>query len=187
MISARRMRVNKYGISIVTIPWSSFLSKNSRNNVARSRVYTPKEVKEVQDNITRLFSELDREWFDTKTWLGIHVQMATRKSDAINVLETVADGVKKGIGIDDKWFSIDNLDWQLLPTNPEVTIQIWQEADEHERVCPTCLEILPLTRGDFGVSVKGWRGFAGVCRPCASKNVSARRKLLKEKENKKNG
>ena len=63
-------------------------------------------------------------WPKQKTWLDIIVQKPNHRSDALNVIDTLADGIKEGIGIDDRWFSISLLDWEIVKENPMILVQV---------------------------------------------------------------
>lgn len=68
-----------------------------------------------------------------KVWLDIHVQRGDMKSDPINLLDATADAVKTIIRVDDRWFAVARLDWELVRNErPFVRIQIWQDADSDE-------------------------------------------------------
>jgi hypothetical protein len=65
-----------------------------------------------------------------KIWLDIMVEKANHRSDAINTIDILCDGLKKGIGIDDRWFSIARLDWCLVKDRrPVVRVRVFQEQD----------------------------------------------------------
>lgn len=46
--------------------------------------------------------------------------------DAINFLDAVADVLKKVIGVDDKWYSVKSIDWDLDKLNPRIIVKIYQ-------------------------------------------------------------
>jgi len=60
-----------------------------------------------------------------KTWVKIMVYRPDMKSDPINFLDVIADGVKAGLGIDDNLFAAV-VDWELDPGNPGIVIKVEQ-------------------------------------------------------------
>ena len=65
-----------------------------------------------------------------KVWLDLFVQRADLKSDPINVLDGVADAVKDLVGLDDRWFAIWQLDWDLVRhESPWLRLHLWQDPD----------------------------------------------------------
>jgi hypothetical protein len=88
-----------------------------------------------------------------KVWLDILVQKSSHKSDAINVLDGIADSLKVALGVDDNWFCVRRLDWEVVKRDPVVIIGIGQETDQHHRICSHCgrcllLSAFPTRNGD---------------------------------------
>lgn len=105
---------------------------------------------------------------DAKVFVDIFVQKPDNKGDAINVVDSVCDGVKDAIGIDDRWFCLRGLDWEVVKSGtPRIWIGVGQEVTEHHRVCSCCGRILPLDA--FGKrTADKVHGKARVCRECLS-------------------
>lgn len=153
----------------VKIPWSNKLSKNARMSFNRThkhaRPFIVQQVRQLQKNLSDEFRNTGP-WYEAKVWLDIHVEMETRKSDAINIIDTVADAVKNGIGVDDKWFSIHRLDWSINKIDPVVTITVFQDSDGHKRFCSKCNLLYPLTPENFGIRRSDVHGLDTICRAC---------------------
>jgi hypothetical protein len=61
-----------------------------------------------------------------KTWLSIHVYKKNHTGDGINLLDGIADAVKKAVGIDDCWFS-SLTDWTICdPKDQHILIKVSQ-------------------------------------------------------------
>lgn len=73
-----------------------------------------------------------------KVWISIFVQKPHHRSDAVNVVDYICDGIKVGLGIDDRWFSIGRLDWEISKDNPQIYIGIGQESLVQSRICSAC-------------------------------------------------
>jgi len=116
----------------LTVPLTSTLSKNAQHEIGKGQVFLREGAKADRYAIGwELKSALQGRVFQPrrKVWLDIFVQRADLKSDPINVLDAVADAVKGVIGVDDRWFAVAQLDWELVRNKaPFVRIKIWQEA-----------------------------------------------------------
>lgn len=118
----------------VTIPYHvSGLSKNAQHAVATRRVVLRADAQAAREALGwELKICLQGRVFHPqhKVWISVFVQRQDMKSDPINVLDAVADAVKEVIGVDDRWFAVDRLDWALVRhQRPFVRIRLWQDAD----------------------------------------------------------
>jgi hypothetical protein len=68
-----------------------------------------------------------------KVWIDILVQKPNHKGDA----------VKDTLPVDDRWFCIRRLDWEIVKDNPRLFVGIGQESDENCQVCSCCGQIKP--------------------------------------------
>lgn len=62
-----------------------------------------------------------------KTWLKIMDYRPDVRTDSINFLDVIADGVKVDLGIDDNLFAAV-VDWELRPENPGIVIEVEQDG-----------------------------------------------------------
>lgn len=62
-----------------------------------------------------------------KVYLSIYAEIENHRGDALNLLDTIADAVKEGIGIDDRWFAIKLLDWEIKKDG-KINIEIFQQS-----------------------------------------------------------
>lgn len=162
----------------LAIPWSSMLLKNHVWSYSRGHVFLRQEARQAEEAlIVRIKMALGQEYpfFHNKIWLSIYAQKPDhRAGDAINLIDRIADAVKKAINIDDRWFSIRRVDWEIAKVNPRIFIEISQEATEHGSVCSTCGLIL-----GFDSFTKNKRTKLGISREC--RNCSGQLDALKRK------
>lgn len=104
---------------------------------------------------------------NNKFWVGLLVEKPDNKSDAINVVDLVCDGIRDGCGIDDRWFSLSFVDWCINKNEPRIAIQLGQDSDFDAQACSKCGLILPLTMFAKNKSNKLGRG--RVCESCRIK------------------
>lgn len=163
------------------VPFTNSASKNRRwSQMAGGRgIFIPVDVL----NYTQLISQetrkalQGRQIFENKVWLSFFVQKPDHKSDAVNVVDTFCDAIKTVIGVDDRWYSIDVLDWEIKKREPHVYVRIGQADCFDARPCSYCGEIYPL---DHFHKSKGNRlGYGRECRECKSV-VAAKRKELSQ-------
>jgi Holliday junction resolvase RusA-like endonuclease len=157
----------------IAIPFTYSASKNHLwATTNKGHVYRRTESNAVQNEIIlRLKSAVSGvKIYRNKIWLDIFVQKPDHRGDAINVLDMVADAVKEAIGIDDRWFSIRRIDWQIVKQNPRIFIGIGQDEQDlfDAKLCSYCGRILPEEK--FSKTGR-------ECRECTSqKNFSRRSK-----------
>ena len=96
-----------------------------------------------------------------KLYIDIFVQMPAHRGDAVNFVDTVCDGLKVALGLDDKWFCIRRVDWEVCKTDPRIFIGFGQEEAEDVVICQSCGRLLPLE-----AFPKNWRGKFGVNKQC---------------------
>lgn len=77
-----------------------------------------------------------------KTMLRVVVHKSTWQSDAINVVDLLADGVKKGLDVDDHWFEISVQFEMVKPGDERLSVVISQEEVADCWWCSSCREYL---------------------------------------------
>lgn len=150
-----------------SFPYSWAASKNRSFRIAASgRPFKIKELKQYQDALALCVASAVRgqKVYKNKIWVEFFVQKPSHKSDAINIVDTVCDAIKIGLGVDDRWFSIKQLDWQITKTDPQIYISIYQRDPYDASACSWCGEILPLTAFKEAKSAKS--GISSVCAEC---------------------
>ena len=106
----------------------------------------------------------DRTPVQAKVWVDILVQKPNHKGDAINVVDLVCDALKLAIDVDDRWFSIRRLDWEIVKTDPQLIVGIGQDTDVPVQACSSCGFIQPFDA--FGKNRGAKNGIDRNCRDC---------------------
>jgi hypothetical protein len=99
-----------------------------------------------------------------RVWLDIFVQKPNHKGDAINVLDLVADAAKKSLGLDDRWFSIRRLDWEITKGRGMLYLGVGQEDVPDVQACSICGRLLELSA--FTKSKGSKNGVGRECLEC---------------------
>lgn len=107
-----------------------------------------------------------------KVWVSIFVQKPNHRGDAVNVIDVVCDAVKEAIGVDDRWFSLRSVDWEIAKVNPRIFITVGQETWDDALVCSSCGRVQGLEC--FQKAKHGPLGRSRTCKECSS----ARRRNL---------
>lgn len=151
----------------VAVPFSYAASKNHIYSLSpRGHVFLRKESVAIRESITTALKRAlaGREVVQNKIWLDILVQKPNHKGDAVNVVDLVCDGVKRALTVDDRWFCIRRLDWQIVKHNPRLFVGIGQEKVVESQVCCYCGIIKPAKH--FGKRSGGFRGIGRECKKC---------------------
>jgi len=156
-------------------PFQSLFSKNAIYRTGYGgHVFIRKEVRALRDAIAMTFMPFRKDYVNNKVWLEIFVQKPNQRSmDAVNVVDTVCDAVKVGLGIDDRWFSIYRLDWEIVKDNPRIFVGASQENCQYSIACSLCGRILTLDK--FNKNRSAMHGVARHCIEC----LKAMRQLYK--------
>lgn len=150
------------------VPFDGNLSKNRKLKVTREgRVYTNSDTRHIMERITQLVLSSQIKWNINKIYLEIIVQKPNMRGDAINFLDAIADAVKKGLPLDDNWFAVEKIDWEIVKKDPRIYISIMQEAEDRYP-CSFCGIFKPLT--EFGKDKNSKYGITGECKTCLKKS-----------------
>lgn len=166
----------------LTFPFDYGMSKNAiwRTN-GKGHIHLRKESNEIRQAMALAFSQHKSQVVQAKLWIDILVQKPNHRGDAVNVVDMVCDAIKDGIGLDDRWFSIRRLDWQIVKANPNIIVGIAQSATRDQRVCSYCGLILDL-QPHFPKRAHGALGYGRVCKVCerSTEKIRSRQRLSKE-------
>lgn len=115
-----------------TLPLSGKWSKNRTHSLTKDQtgIVLRKSAREIKSAVawsTKL-AVRGMAFRQDKVWLDIMVYKLNMRSDAVNVVDIVCDGIKLGLEIDDRWYAIRQLDWEVVPANPRIVIGIGQQA-----------------------------------------------------------
>ena len=151
----------------IAVPFSYAASKN---HLYASRcvghISLREETNAVEDAIAERVRNItqDQRIAHNKVWVDLLIQKNNHKGDAINFLEVICDGIKRGLGIDDRWFCIRKLDWEIVKIEPMMFIGFGQASDVDCQVCCYCGQIKPFHC--FGKRKTGHLGIARECKDC---------------------
>jgi len=151
----------------VEVPFSYAASKNHIYTMRRfGHLALRREARHIR---TAISMSLQRELQSVhvahnKVWIEILVQKPNHKGDAVNVVDLVCDAVKDAIGVDDRWFAIRRLDWEIVKENPKLFVGVGQESDQDCQICSYCGGIKPLS--EFNSSRYAALGVGRECREC---------------------
>ncbi len=156
----------------VKVPFLYRMSKNAIFTTNRfGHVALRREAKAIRHEITLVVREslrrLDDYGFEIKSnklWIDLLVQKPNHRGDAINVVDLVCDAIKDACGLDDRWFSIRRIDWEIVKDQPYLFIGIGQEECEEGRVCSACGAIQDRTM--FPKNSHDKEGISRICKPC---------------------
>lgn len=132
----------------IAIPFSEVYSKNALTSSRSDMGH--KSIREQRNQLmSELVSKIKQtsrtiKWQEDKVWIDLFIQKPNHKFDAINFVTTICDSIKEAIQVDDKWFSIRKLDWQIIKENPLIFIGISQVQEGNKRTCSKCGRILHL-------------------------------------------
>lgn len=164
-----------YDDSVAELIWMlrvmvPFTYAASKNHIYASRktghVFLRSESRAKRTEISLAIREGlgDRKVAHNKVWIDILVQKPNHSGDAINVIDLVCDAIKDVIPVDDRWFCIRRVDWEIIKDDPQLIVGIGQATTEDAQVCSYCGQIKPLnafTR-DKGRPL----GVGSECREC---------------------
>ncbi|MDR0474542.1 MAG: RusA family crossover junction endodeoxyribonuclease [Treponema sp.] len=169
--------VNLWWQVTIAIPFSYSGSKNHLwSTTGKGHVYRRGESNAMQEQIALMLkcALSGKKIYRNKIWIDIYVQKPDHRGDAINFVDLIADAIKTSVGIDDRWFSIRRLDWQIVKENPRIFIGIGQEATFDAKICSYCGRILPEEM--FGKSKR-------ECKECTSEKGHLTALANRKKEN----
>jgi len=149
------------------VPFSYAASKNHIYALnKRGHVALRRETRQMRDRLTRelRLALQGRRIAHNKVWIDILVQKPDHRGDAVNVVDLVCDAVKDAIPVDDRWFCIRCLDWEVCKDGGQLIVGIGQESDADCQVCSYCGRIRPLT--EFNVASNRPLGVGRECKEC---------------------
>lgn len=156
----------------IMVPYLGAVSKNYIWGFSGKggHVYKRQQSNDYRATISLLIKSSLREnkfkVYNNKVWLDFFVQKPTHKSDAINVVDLLCDALKDGLGVDDRWFCIRRLDWEIVKGDPQIYIGISQGPQFDAQACSYCGAIKSLE--EFNLQAHNKNGRHRVCKTCSS-------------------
>lgn len=151
----------------IAVPFSYAASKNHIYTMRnRGHVALRRESRALRDEMTlRLRVALaDRRLAHNKLWIDILVQKPDHRGDAVNVVDLVCDAIKDAVPVDDRWFSLRRVDWEIVKENPQLFLKVGQETDQDCQVCSHCGQIRSFA--EFTKRRNSRLGIDRVCKVC---------------------
>lgn len=153
----------------VAVPFSSACSKNhlwamcDRGHVAL-REESRKVRRLLSESLSLAIREAGARPVQNRVWLDMLVQKPSHKSDAVNLIDLVCDAAKQAVGVDDRWFCVRRLDWEIVKAGPRLIVGVGQDSTEAVSICACCGRILPLAA--FSKNRSRPLGVGRECRGC---------------------
>ena len=151
----------------ISLPFSYAMSKNHMfTNTRFGHRALRQQSRSYRDDITLLLKDAIRgvSIKNNKLWVDIFVQKPNHRGDAANVLDLVLDGIKDATGVDDRWYSIRRLDWEIVKDRPQLFVGIGQEECVDSIACSSCGLILALDQ--FSKNLSNPIGVSRDCKEC---------------------
>lgn len=153
----------------VSIPFSYGMSKNRLyHNGARGNKVLTAAARSHRDSLTNAVKAAcsKQKVASNKLWVSMLVQKPDNRGDAVNMIDIVCDAIKRAIPLDDRWYSIRGVDWQIVKSDPRIYVGIGQESLEDVLVCSCCGRSLPIEA--FSKKKSSMTGRDRDCRECKS-------------------
>lgn len=151
----------------LAVPFDWRFSKNAAWQVGRGgHIFLSAEVRALREALALQFKMALKgtKWPQRKTYVDILVQKPDHRGDAVNVVDFICDALKNALSVDDRWFSLRFVDWQIIKDQPKIYIGVGRDGDEDQQVCSYCGRILLLRH--FWKDRHGRLGVGRECTEC---------------------
>jgi hypothetical protein len=151
----------------IAIPFTYATSKNHIYTLRRAgHVALRREARAKRAEITaKIRRALEgKRIAHNKLWIDILVQKPDHRGDAVNVVDLVCDAIKDAVPVDDRWFCIRRLDWEIAKEEPRLYVGLGQDSDVDSQVCSYCGQIKALT--EFNKHKHNPLGAGRECKEC---------------------
>lgn len=155
----------------VSVPFSWAGSKNHIFSTrANGHVFMRQESSYMRFNLTNAVREAlaGVTVANNKLWIDVFVQKPSMRGDAVNFVDMICDAVKDAMLLDDRWFSIRAVDWQIAKNDPMIFVGIGQESITDLQACSSCGRLL--TYDKFQKNSARLNGVGLNCKECQSLN-----------------
>lgn len=151
----------------VGVPFSWAGSKNHIfSSTSRGHVFMRDESRYMRTLLTEKVAEAvaSAPLVQNKLWIDIFVQKPRQNGDAVNFVDMVCDAVKDALPLDDRWYCLRAVDWQIAKQDPMLFVGVGQDADVNVQACSSCGRLLTF---DMFQRHKGLKhGIGRNCRDC---------------------
>ena len=158
----------------VSVPFTYALSKNHHAQMsARGHVFLRKQSREARARVSEevRLAVAGAPIVQNKLWIDLVVQKPNHRGDAINVLDLVCDAIKVATGVDDRWFCLARVDWQIVKREPCILIGVDQYDSDNVQACASCGRLLQVAS-----FYKNKRTPLGASRECKDCHLAGNRK-----------
>lgn len=139
---------------------SKSVAHGSARHKNRKTIISRAEHTVARNELASAIRQHPGNWYRAHLSIYLKVVMPRFLTDAVNYVDSIADAVRDGTGIDDKWFKF-TVDWGIDRDNPRLELTVIQAATEHYAWCPLCGNMKPEV---FFYYAKERR--MGECRKC---------------------
>lgn len=165
----------------ISVPFSYATSKNHLYTMRRcGHIALRREVVAKRREIAAAVRSAlqGRRVAHNKLWIDVLVQKPDHRGDAVNVIDLLCDAIKDATGLDDRWYCIRQLDWEIVKNEPKLIIGLGQDSEIDCQVCSYCGQVKPLDA--FTKKAGTHLGVDRVCRGCRREGriLAARRGAL---------
>lgn len=132
-------------LSRVAVPFSWTASKNAIYSLnGRGHVAIRSEARAWRDVLIFKIREATKAQTirQNKLWIDIFVQKNNNRGDAVNMVDLVCDAVKVAIDLDDRWFCIRRVDWEVVRQDGYIYVGVGQEDVTDVQICSGCGQAL---------------------------------------------
>lgn len=157
----------------IAVPFTYALSKNAIYGVTRfGGKYLKPEARacrdEIVDSVMLAIAAARVHVGRNVLCFSLHVEKPNQSGDAINVIDLVADAIKRAIPLDDRWYAIGRVTWAVTPDHPSLYIAIEQADATDSQVCDACGLILPDEDFPPAAGRRSAIGRGDICAGCLS-------------------
>lgn len=161
----------------VGVPFSWAGSKNHIfSNTARGHVYMRHESRYMRTLLTEQVMDVvdATKLVQNKLWIDIYVQKPKQNGDAVNFVDMVCDAVKDALPLDDRWYSLRSVDWQIVKHEPMLFVGLGQDTDVNVQACSSCGRFLTF---DMFQRNRGLpNGIGRNCRDCTAVKAKSKKR-----------
>jgi len=161
----------------LSVPFDYASSKNHAMQMGgySGHVFLRKESRQYREMVRQAIADAvaDAPVVIAKLWIDLIIQKPNHRGDAVNALDMLMDSIKEGCGVDDRWFCLLRLDWQIVKHKPQILIGLAQKDSEECRACSYCGRVLSLQ--GFSKNIGMPQGRSRACLDCNRLAASQRK------------
>jgi hypothetical protein len=98
---------------------------------------------ELAELIAQSIVDIDAMPVQAPLWIGIFLQKRNWQADAVNILDIASDAMQLATGVNDRWYCVSNIDWEMTVDRPMLHLHACQFKNEDHDTCSYCSSIVP--------------------------------------------